>query len=301
MTPRHYRLLSALNRGYRRIKRSGTARSCVLCYHSVHPTLRFRSCTPELFRAHLEWLGAHCRPVPLEELASRAGDPAPAGKPLVAITFDDGYQDNYKYALPALLDYGVPATFFVTAGFLDRDPEVLDQFQRLRRLPAGEIEPMTWDQARELLHSGMAVEAHTYSHPNLYYSDASKLEFEIGWTRDFLEDRLGHPVSGFAYPFGRPHCHFDSRVTDAVRSAGYRYAVSISYRGIPRGASIWQIPRFSVKRDPVQLLAEKIAGALDPIGIYHEWCPRWVGRIRNPRGYRADSYGRTYSGLARPE
>ncbi len=41
----------------------------------------------------------------------------------VMITFDDGYRDNYTHAFPVLKDLGLPATFFVTTGFLDQ-PQV---------------------------------------------------------------------------------------------------------------------------------------------------------------------------------
>lgn len=38
----------------------------------------------------------------------------------IAITFDDGYRDNHDVALPLLRALGLPATFFVTTGFVDR-------------------------------------------------------------------------------------------------------------------------------------------------------------------------------------
>ncbi|MCW3040331.1 MAG: polysaccharide deacetylase, partial [Solirubrobacterales bacterium] len=38
----------------------------------------------------------------------------------VAVTFDDGYRDNYDLALPVLREHRIPATFFVATGFVDR-------------------------------------------------------------------------------------------------------------------------------------------------------------------------------------
>jgi len=51
----------------------------------------------------------------LEQVRRRAGR-------AVMITFDDGYRDNYELALPVLKQHQVPATFFITSGFVDGGP-----------------------------------------------------------------------------------------------------------------------------------------------------------------------------------
>ena len=63
-------------------------------------------------------LRKHFNVLPLDEAVQQLRDgtlPARAA----AITFDDGYADNHDQALPVLLAYGLPATFFVATGFLD--------------------------------------------------------------------------------------------------------------------------------------------------------------------------------------
>ena len=75
------------------------------------------SATPEAFQAQMETLAAH-----FEVIAAHDLDRAFTGRRsrAVVITFDDGYRDNFVHALPVLRRLGLPATFFLTAGFLDR-------------------------------------------------------------------------------------------------------------------------------------------------------------------------------------
>lgn len=76
--------------------------------------------TPERFRAHLEVLRERWRVVPLRDLvhALREGESVEG---CVALTFDDGYEDNLRVALPALERADVPATVFVVADELGRE------------------------------------------------------------------------------------------------------------------------------------------------------------------------------------
>ena len=76
--------------------------------------------TPERFCAHLEVLRERWRVVPLRDLV----DALREGKSVegcVALTFDDGYEDNLRVALPALERADVPATVFVVADELGRE------------------------------------------------------------------------------------------------------------------------------------------------------------------------------------
>jgi peptidoglycan/xylan/chitin deacetylase (PgdA/CDA1 family) len=70
------------------------------------------------FRERLGWIRAWFNVLPLEDAVfaiARGTLPERA----LAITFDDGYADNFAVALPILGEHGVPATFFVATGFLD--------------------------------------------------------------------------------------------------------------------------------------------------------------------------------------
>src|SRR5437870_3556674 len=96
-------------------------RVVVLCYHSIHPTKSFASATPVVFSQHLDWLAERCDVVPLAQIV-RGGATEARARPAVVITFDDGYLDNYEYAFPILASRGLPATFFVTVGLLEKDP-----------------------------------------------------------------------------------------------------------------------------------------------------------------------------------
>jgi peptidoglycan/xylan/chitin deacetylase (PgdA/CDA1 family)/glycosyltransferase involved in cell wall biosynthesis len=91
-------------------------RGAILAYHrvaAIRPDVH-RLCTPpELFAAQMELLAQDYRPVALSELAAQA-EAADLEPGTVAVTFDDGYLDNFETASPIMSELDVPATFFVT-------------------------------------------------------------------------------------------------------------------------------------------------------------------------------------------
>lgn len=114
--------MSVLAPLFRRLSPPGRqARLSILIFHRVLP--RSDSLCPDLpdaarFHSMLRWITAWFNVLPLDAAVHRLG----AGtlpERAAAITFDDGYEDNFSVALPLLREHDVPATFFIATGFLD--------------------------------------------------------------------------------------------------------------------------------------------------------------------------------------
>lgn len=257
-------------------------RVVVLCYHSVHPSKPFASVTPEQFEMHLRWMREHCEIIPFSRILKTIKE---GGRehPTVAITFDDGYADNYEYAFPALQKYGACATFFVTIGLIEKDPDVVERFQKLRSASYAEIQPLTWEQIREMLHAGMEFGNHTWSHRNLARLSPETARWELCRSKEIMEERLGRAVRLLAYPFGKPRRHFTRVTMDLASQAGFDLAAAVIFRGVQDSDHPLSIPRFFVTRDNLDLLQAKIEGRLDILGWWQEHAPALLTHIMSPR------------------
>jgi peptidoglycan/xylan/chitin deacetylase (PgdA/CDA1 family) len=253
-------------------------RLVVLCYHSVHPSKGFASAAPDLFEQHVEWLLEHCDVVPfssIQGLLTTGTD----GRPIVAITFDDGYEDNHTYAMPILLAHNLPATIFLTTGLVERDPKVVGRFSKLWGVSEDEVRGLSWSQVSEMREAGFEIGAHTRSHPKLSAIGASQASEEIGDSKRSIEDHLGEPVRLFAYPFGKPQEHLSEETIDIVARSGFASAATVSYRGARPADNPLSIPRFPITKDPLSVLAGKVRGRLDIVALWQESVPLWVTRL----------------------
>jgi len=123
-------------------------RAVVLRYHRVAGSaadLVPLAVTPEEFDAQVRFLRSTCRLVPPREIIEAVAEERPFPAGTVAITFDDGYEDNFSNALPILERHDAPAAFFVTAGWIgtgqmlwwDRVHEYVGQAAREGAPPTG--------------------------------------------------------------------------------------------------------------------------------------------------------------------
>lgn len=94
--------------------------SRILMYHRIidHPLIP--AITPAQFEQHLQYLSRHFNVIPINELLERRNSDTLADNS-ISITFDDGHYDFYENAWPLLKKYSLPATLYVTTGFIDRE------------------------------------------------------------------------------------------------------------------------------------------------------------------------------------
>ncbi|NQV93142.1 polysaccharide deacetylase family protein [Candidatus Kaiserbacteria bacterium] len=101
----------------------------VVMYHGVKcgtkqkgsENYRWKHIPDSVFEEQIIWLKKHFEVVSLEEVENSISDKRDIKKPLCAITFDDGFRNNYTNAFPILKKYSVPATIFLTTGFIERN------------------------------------------------------------------------------------------------------------------------------------------------------------------------------------
>ena len=101
---------------------------CILAYHRVLDVadedafgfdLDLVSASRAQFRAQMGLLRERFNPVRFADVATALAGGAPLPPRPVVVTFDDGYDDNYRCAFPILRELGVPAMFFVSTGHID--------------------------------------------------------------------------------------------------------------------------------------------------------------------------------------
>lgn len=248
-----------------------SAKYCVpvLTYHSisenlfgkVHPYHHIN--TPvSVFSLQMRWLRqAGYRTLGLPELMNGFEDKQELSKTVV-LTFDDGYQDFYTDAFPILKQCGFTATVFLATDRI-RDESV--------RVEGADY--LTWQEVRELQSEGMSFGSHSVTHADLRSLGPEQIDYELGYSKETIEQRIGAQVESFSYPFALPEedGDFIRYLADTLENLGYTNGVSTSIgRAKPRDSRFF-LPRLSINSwDDLELLKAKVEGGYD----WLHW-PQW--------------------------
>jgi peptidoglycan/xylan/chitin deacetylase (PgdA/CDA1 family) len=158
------------------------------------------------------------------------------GKPLpprpVILTFDDGFEDAYSAAMPALRARGMTATFFVVPTWIGADAA----HRVVREKDGITYRHLVWPEIEAMSSAGMEIGSHGERHLRLSRLPDDKVREEALQSRLEIEAHLHRPVEVFAYPYSSSR----TRLRSALRDAGYRAAVSGSAHG---GADRYELYR----------------------------------------------------------
>jgi peptidoglycan/xylan/chitin deacetylase (PgdA/CDA1 family) len=236
----------------------------ILTWHSVDPSGSPISVSLEEFRRQVAWLASGAvRVVPLEDLLARPEEPS-----AVALSFDDGFANFAELAAPLLAEHGFPVTLCVVTGHVGGDNRWGG-----RVAPGIPVLPLLdWDALGRLAGAGVAIAAHTRSHPRLTDLSPQQLEEELRQPVLELERRLGIRPEGMAYPFGA----VNERVA-AETARHYRWALTTSLARLNGRNQAHRLPRI----DAWYLRAPRRLAGFGSAGFR-----RWLGLRRLGRRLR---------------
>ncbi len=181
----------------------GDVRWRCLMYHDVVPETDASGGGPDRFAVPLDSFEAALDQMLALGLrgSSLSGVLESPSSKTVAITFDDGGVSQFDHAVPALLDRGMTATFYVTTDWVG-DPGF-----------------MTWDQLRQLKAWRLSVQSHTKTHPFLSELDEAQLMEELAGSKEAIDESLGQQTVELSFPGGNAP---KKKHWPLLRRAGYR-------------------------------------------------------------------------------
>lgn len=149
--------------------------------------------------------------ITLNELVDAKLNDKKLSKKTVVITFDDGYLDNYEFAMPILKKYQFPATIFVPSEII------------------GDEGIVNVSQLKEMMANGFEVGSHGLTGEYLPGMTHEEIVNHIGNSKKKLEELLGVKIQYFAYPIGG----FSDAIKEHVKTFGYKGACATN-RGFDR-------------------------------------------------------------------
>ncbi len=210
----------------------------ILLYHSINDDppewIAPYTVTSRAFAEQLDAVVASGRTVVTADAvvaALRGGPPLPDHA--VALTFDDGFRDFERTALPLLAERSLPATLFVTTGAL----------APLNRSVLPPAAMLTLGQVSALARSGVGIGAHSHLHEQLDTLARPAALRELARPKLILENALGREVGLFAYPHG----FNDARVRQMTQEAGYRGAFAVRNAFSAEVDDAFRIARLTVR------------------------------------------------------
>jgi len=251
----------------------------ILMYHHLAPAGTYQDSLDvnnhailnvENFEEQMAWLSANgYHGMFVSELQEYLTSGTHIPKKTVLLTFDDGYESGYVYALPILKKYQMKANFSVVVRDSQRRQDKRDD----TAYRPDSLRHMTFDEMREMVASGLVeIGSHSFnSHGNVNVDDTGKtapalinlhyntktshLETKAEYTSRVTEDlkmsqtvlcrELGSEPGYFAYPYGA----FTEDLVKIVKNAGFQAALTVKNGRVTMARQLFTLPRYNVAND----------------------------------------------------
>ena len=215
----------------------------VFAYHRITTNKDIYSMPPETFEAQIKYLyDKGYKSISLNEFVKKREMGPDAFNKNFVITFDDGYCDNNRVAMPIMKKYGYTGTIFIAIKYMAWPGYV------------------TWQDVLSLHENGWEIGSHTYNHVALAMSTPDELEAELKNSKDFLnkfDSRFN--VNTLASPFGS----YSDDVYSALAKNGY-IAAATGIDGVNTVETpVYQLYRVNIFNDgkDVKMFAKRLLWA----------------------------------------
>jgi peptidoglycan/xylan/chitin deacetylase (PgdA/CDA1 family) len=202
----------------------------VLIYHHINPHSGDAvTVTPEVFAAQMGFLArSGFTTLSLDDLMGALYGDQEIGDKVVVLTFDDGWLDNYRFAIPVLKQLDFHASFFVITGRVDAASHGhVDLFFDVPLheaakacIQSGEAARVVldWDLIRSIEEDGpFRFYSHTVSHRRCAELSSAELMAELVESKLRIESELGRPCPYLCWPYGS----YNDDTIRAAQETGY--------------------------------------------------------------------------------
>lgn len=266
----------------------------VIMYHHIAPHLDEHTVSPEHFREQMEWLREQqIKILSAEEFEAWCDGKLHLTRPAALLTFDDGWLDNWVYALPTLKAYDAPAIFFVVTSWPGEGPcrhdltttnwqppshyEVMKRVESSDSLTRDSV-VMRWSELLAARGTELvALQSHSHSHgdwwsaPMQWAQRVESIEMDLHRSRDVLEARTGQVPSQLCWPKGR----FTPALVKRAQKIGFEVQFS-TLRGHNAGGRKQLVRRINAENRGASWLARCFGIYQHPlsgkaVGFAHKW------------------------------
>lgn len=239
----------------------------VLMYHHINPHKGdMVTITPEVFEGQMKYLReAGYKTLKMEELVSYIKGESTLNQKAVAVTFDDGWLDNYIYAFPILKKYNINAAIFIVSDWVNRASAINPPASPLKlrgEQRGGTVVPihkesklliekkedyrvaLNWGHIKEMSDSGLVeFYSHTKSHMKCNALLETELLEEIEKSKKIIEEKMGRPCPYLCWPYGK----YNDTALNIAKGAGYKAIFTTKHGVVEAGSDPFAIERIVVK------------------------------------------------------